>query len=144
MAAPQSGPRVVLDTNLVLSALIFTQGHVSRLRSLWQDGHCQPLLSRATSAELMRVLAYPKFKLQAADQQELFADYLPYCKVIDMPATLPATPPCRDPYDLPFLQLAIVGKAEYLVSGDHDLLQLQGHFLCPIVNASAFMEILVR
>jgi len=50
-----------------------------------------------------------------------FADYLPYYATVRIPAKPPKTPPCRDPFDIPFLQLAIVGKADHLVSGDKDL-----------------------
>ena len=95
-------PRVVIDTNLVLSALVFAQGRLGALRHAWQGAHCQPLLSNATAAELLQVLAYPKFKLSAADQQELLGDYLPYCTTVRLPAKPPKTPACRDPFDLPF------------------------------------------
>ncbi len=135
-------PRVVIDTNLVLSALVFAQGRLTPLRHAWQCTRCQPLVSSVTAAELIRVLAYPKFKLSAADQQELLADYLPYCTTVHMPAKPPATPACRDSFDLPFLQLAIAGKAEYLVSGDQDLLCLADQFVCPIISADQFMKIL--
>jgi len=54
----------------------------------------------------------------------------------------PATPVCRDPFDLPFLQLAIAGKAEYPVTGDHDLLSLDGRFVCPITAADQFINTL--
>ena len=135
-------PRVVIDTNLILSALVFAQGQLTPLRHAWQGTHCQPLLSRVTAAELLRVLAYPKFKLSAADQQELLGDYLPYCTTVRLPAKPPKTPACRDPFDVPFLQLAIVGKADYLVSGDKDLLSLAGQFVCSIISADEFMKTL--
>ncbi|MEK6663620.1 MAG: putative toxin-antitoxin system toxin component, PIN family [Pseudomonadota bacterium] len=135
-------PRVVIDTNLVLSALVFAQGRLTPLRHAWQGAHCQPLLSNITATELLRVLAYPKFKFSAADQQELLADYLPYCTTVRMPAKPPTTPACRDPFDLPFLQLAVVGKADYLVSGDQDLLSLAGQFACPIITADQFIKML--
>jgi putative PIN family toxin of toxin-antitoxin system len=133
---------VVIDTNLVLSALVFAQGLLTPLRLAWQGKHCQPLLSSVTAAELMRVLAYPKFKLSAADQQELLADYLPYCTTVRVPAKPPATPACRDPFDLPFMHLAAAGKADYLVSGDQDLLSLDGAFVCPIISAGQFIKTL--
>lgn len=90
----------------------------------------------------MRVLAYPKFKLTTAEQQELLADYLPYCTTVSLPENLPATPACRDPFDLPFLHLALVGQAKYLVSGDLDLLSLNGDFACPIITADEFIKTL--
>lgn len=140
MQRTKSAPRVVIDTNLVLSALVFAQGRLSPLRLAWQGAQCQPLLSSITAAELIRVLAYPKFKLTTADQQELLADYLPYCTTVRMPAQPPATPDCRDKFDLPFLQLAVVGKADYLVTGDQDLLILAGQFVCPIITADQFLK----
>ena len=135
-------PRVVIDTNLVLSALVFAHGRLSPLRLAWQGGFCQPLVSSATAAELIRVLAYPKFKLTTENQQELLADYLPYCTTVRMPAKLPATPDCRDKFDLPFLQLAVAGKADCLVTGDQDLLSLAEQFTCPIITTDQFMKTL--
>ncbi len=131
-----------MDTNLVLSALVFAQGRLAPLREAWQGAQCQPLVSSGTAAELLRVLAYPKFKLSAAQQKELLADYLPYCIAVRLPAKPPATPACRDPFDVPFLQLAVAGKAQYLITGDQDLLRLAGQFICPIVNAVTFMKML--
>jgi putative PIN family toxin of toxin-antitoxin system len=132
-------PRVVLDTNVVLSALVFTHGRAVAAREAWQVGRCEPLVSKATVDELIRALGYPKFKLVADEQRELLADYLPYCRAVVIPAKLPRTPPCRDPFDLPFLQLAIVGKADFLVTGDRDLLDIKSRLLCPIVTLEAFL-----
>jgi len=135
-------PRVVLDTNIALSALVFAAGHLGVLRQAWYESRCRPLLSRATAAELMRALAYPKFRLSAEAQQELLADYLPYCTTVHMPVRPPRTPPCRDPFDVPFLQLAVAGKADYLVTGDLDLLSLAGDFSRPIITADQFLNVL--
>ena len=79
-----SAPRVVLDTNVVLSTLVFAQGRVAALRRGWHDGRCRPIVSPATVGELMRALAYPKFKLTTDEQGELLADYLPYCTTVLM------------------------------------------------------------
>ena len=120
--------------------LLFAQGRLARLRLAWQQADFQPLASTATTQELVRTLAYPKFKLTAEDQRELLADYLPYCMPISTPAKPPRTPPCRDPFDVPFLQLAITGNADFLVTGDKDLLSLTGRIRCPIVTAEEFLS----
>lgn len=142
MTRSQRSPRVVIDTNLVLSALVFAQGRLTPLRHAWQGERCQSLVSRATAAELIRVLAYPKFKLTPDEQQELLADYLPWCTTVRVPNPPPEIPECRDPFDLPFLHLAVAGKADYLVSGDQDLLRLAGQFACSIVTAEQFIKTL--
>ncbi len=132
--------RAVLDTNVVLSALLFARGRLAPLRLAWQQGSCLPLVSSATASELIRALGYPKFKLSPDEQQELLADYLPYCTTVRMPAVLPRVPECRDPFDLPFLQLAVAGKAHYLVTGDRDLLALADRFARPIITADRFLH----
>ena len=134
--------RVVLDTNVVLSALVFRGGLTGRVRQAWQGGLLLSLASTATVQELMRVLAYPKFRLAQAEQDELLADYLPYVQTVRIPQLLPKVPACRDAFDLPFLHLAVAGKAQVLVSGDRDLLAIASTFErlsgCPIVSVDAF------
>jgi uncharacterized protein len=115
-------PRVVFDTTTVVSALLFANGRLAWLRQHWRDGGSTPLISRATAAELTRVLGYPKFQLSQDDRRELLADYLPYREVIEL--TEECVSVCRDENDQPFLDLAQSGKADLLVSGDHDLLAL--------------------
>ncbi|SKB15651.1 conserved hypothetical protein [Planktothrix sp. PCC 11201] len=134
-------PRVVIDTNLVLSALVFG-GKLSRLRLAWQDNRFIPLASQVTIAELVRVLTYPKFKLTNSEQEDLLSDYLPFCDTVLMPDTLPVVPECRDPFDIPFLLLAVVGEADYLVTGDNDLICLTDNFSCPILTVDNFLAII--
>lgn len=139
LSAAQGPPRVVLDTNVVLSALVFGKGTTARLRAAWQGGHCLPLVSTATARELVRVLAYPKFRLDAREQQELLADYLPYAEAVRIPQPPPTVPVCRDPFDMPFLHLAAAGLADALVSGDADLLSLARVGRCRIMTPEAFL-----
>lgn len=134
--------RVVLDTNVVLSALVFGGGVAGRLRLAWQQGAFVPLASTATALELVRVLGYPKFRLSAQEQDELLVDYLPHTRAVRIPTPPPPVPACRDPLDLPFMHLAVAGRAQVLVSGDRDLLALADEFEqasgCPIVSLNTF------
>jgi putative PIN family toxin of toxin-antitoxin system len=132
--------RVVIDTNLVLSALVFG-GSTARLRLAWQRDRFIPLVSKATITELIMVLAYPKFKLTKAEQEDLLADYLLFCEMVLMPGKLPTIPECCDPFDDPFLVLALVGNADYLVTGDRDLLCLVDSFAYPIVTVEQFFAV---
>lgn len=135
-------PRAVVDTNLVVSALVFGKGRTVQLRTAWQGGRFRPLVSKCTAMELLRVLAYPKFELSEAEREDLLADYLPYCTTVKMPSKLPAVPECRDPFDVPFLELALAGHADYLVTGDEDLICLAKDFPVAIVTADAFLTLL--
>jgi putative PIN family toxin of toxin-antitoxin system len=123
--------KVVLDTKGVISALLFRQGGASEVRRLWQERVVLPLVSKQTAMELVRVLAYPKFKLSQEDRQDLLADYLPYAEVInpeDYRNQIQRLPNCRDPFDDMFLELAQAGKAIELVTGDRDLLELNDSY----------------
>lgn len=136
--------RVVLDTNVVLSSLVFRGGAAGQIRQAWQRGLVLPLASTATVQELVRVLAYPKFRLSKAEQDELLADYLPYAESVRIPQPPTAVPDCRDALDLPFMHLAVAGKAQVLVSDDRDLLAIAAEFerasSCAIVTLNAFCE----
>lgn len=142
-SAERRPARAVLDTNVVLSALVFGAGATAGLRTAWRSGHCVPLVSATTAQELVLVLAYPKFKLRPEDQQELLADYLPYATAIRIPQPPPAVPGCRDPFDMPFLHLAAAGRADALVTGDADLLILARVGRCPILTPEVFLRSLV-
>ena len=139
--------RVVLDTNVVLSALVFRGGTAGQVRQAWQRGLVLPLASTATVQELVRVLAYPKFRLSPAEQDELLADFLPYAETVRIPQPPPTVPDCRDALDMPFMHLAVAGKARALVTGDRDLLAVAAEFEraypCPILTLDAFCKMSV-
>lgn len=132
-------PRVVLDTNVLLSSLMFHAGTLSWLRTAWQARHVCPLVSRTTVEELIRALDYPKFYLTADEQGDLLADYLPWCETVNI-SKPPKLPKCRDPFDRPFLELALAGRADALVTGDKDLLAMAKTFRIPILTPRAFRK----
>lgn len=129
-----SPPRLVLDTNVLLSALLFRSASMTWLRTGWQAGNILPLASRDTVSELLRVLGYPRFGLTAPDRDDLLADYLPWCETVTIPTPPPTVPKCRDAFDQPFLLLALTGRADALVTGDRDLLALEETFPVPILT----------
>ncbi|MCY4108612.1 MAG: putative toxin-antitoxin system toxin component, PIN family [Chloroflexi bacterium] len=131
--------RLVLDTNVLLSALLFPDGGLSWLRETWQSGAILPLVSRDTTSELIRVLLYPKFRLNEDEREDLLADYLPWCETVTVSGSL-AVPDCRDPFDRPFLELALSGRADALVTGDGDLLALAPVFSVPILTPNALKK----
>lgn len=123
--------KVVLDTNCVVSALLFSKESLAWLRHAWQSGAITPVVNKATTAELMRVLHYPKFKLTQDEQHTLLADFLPYTHVITDTSATPNLPKIRDQNDQIFLNLAAVSNAEVLVTGDLDLLEIKHTFKNP-------------
>ena len=127
--------RVVLDTNIVVSALLFTDGRLAWIRRAWQQGQICPLVCRETIEELLRVLTYPKFKLTSKEREELLADFLPYAETLRLPQAREQLPKCRDPNDQVFLDLADAAGGSMLISGDADLLALRGTVSLTILSA---------
>ncbi len=83
----------------------------------------------------MRVLNYTKFKLGQTKQEDLLGDYLPYAESAKLPHPLPPLPsPCRDLDDEVFLHLALTAKADFLATGDADLLALLGTLPVSIIT----------
>ena len=117
--------RVVLDTNVVLSALLFEDGRLAWLRDAWRTGEVIPVASTASVAELVRVLSYPKFRLNQDDVTELLSDYLPFTETVVVPEATRG-PKVDDPHDQKFVDLAVASKAITIVSGDRHLLAADG------------------
>lgn len=115
--------RVVLDTNVILSSLLFG-GRLAFIHRAWKEGKLTLLFSEGTLEELVKVLHYPKFGLGDEEIDFLiYIEVLPYAeiveKVVDMDSRI-----CRDRDDVKFLECAVSGKADYIVSGDNDLVSV--------------------
>lgn len=132
-------PRIVLDTNVLLSAMLFHAGTLSWLRLAWQSEAIHPLASHDTTTELIRVLSYPKFKLTSDEREDLLSDYLLWCETVTVPNKI-KLPDCRDPFDRPFLALALTAKADALITGDKDPLVLSHLFAVPILTPAVFRD----
>ena len=118
-------PRAVLDTNVLVSALLFRSGRLSWLRQAWQTMALRPVMAKPTTEELLRVLAYPKFRLTSAEVEALLEELLPWVEVFAAP--IPSVVKrwtVRDPKDQIFLDLALGAGVDLLVTGDADLLVL--------------------
>ncbi len=120
--------RVVLDTNCLVSALIFSHGKAGQLRAAWQRGDIIPLVCRESITELIRVLAYPKFKLEQEDIESLLADILPWTETVEMSTSYDAITSLRDKDDAVFIRLSQAAGAAFLISGDKHLLELRDTF----------------
>ena len=130
--------RVVLDTNVLVSALLFEGGRLAWIRQSWQSGRITPVLAEPTARELLGVLAYPTFQLKPAEIEQFLAEVLPWSETWRQPLE-PFQLLCRDSKDQVFLDLALSASVEVLVSGDADLLALQDQLMVPaILDAARF------
>lgn len=89
--------------------------------------------------EYLRVLAYPKFRLTDQDIRGLVEEeVLPY--VVAVRVRLRLSVVRRDPEDNKFLECAVAGRAEYLVTGDQDLRELGSYRGVTILTLGEFLE----
>lgn len=134
--------RVVLDTNVLVSAFLFT-GITSQMVPLWQKGSITVLLSREILDEYLRVLAYPKFQLSEEEIKGLIEEeLLPFVQVIKPGTRIHVVK--RDPSDNKFLECAVTGKADALISGDKDLLVIRHYRRIRIQTVSQFLDSILR
>lgn len=132
--------RVILDTNVLVSALLF-RGELSSLVMLWKKGALIPIFSRETFAELRSVLAYPKFKLARDEIDRIIQEEVqPYFDVATSEQQVCGV--CTDPHDDKFLSCAISARADMIVTGDQDLHQLGKFKSIKIISPAAFIKIL--
>ena len=131
-------PRVVLDTNILISALIF-RGPSNTLVRHWQEGKIRLLVSKDVLLEYLRALSYPKFKLSKAEVLSLIKEnVLPFAETVEVKISVSVVR--EDPEDDKFLALAVDGKADAIVSGDKHLLDLGNFRGIPILRAHKFLE----
>ena len=138
MGAERGLSRVVLDANVLVSALLFG-GRLEPIRRGWRTGRFRPVLSKEIADELVRVLAYPKFRLTREEISALLkTELLPYVEVVDVQEDDRAW--CRDPADDKFIRCALAARCRYLVTGDEDLLALREVEGVRIVSPAGFLR----
>jgi putative PIN family toxin of toxin-antitoxin system len=127
----------VFDTNILFSATAW-RGNPFQCVERARAGEIQAV----TCPELMEELAGKlELKLGFSPEQsfETLADYLGFLRMVSIPKVLNAVP--RDPDDNMVLECAIEGKAQYVVTGDKDLLVLKTFREIQIVRASDFLKV---
>jgi uncharacterized protein len=135
---------VVLDANQYVSALLKSRSNSAKIVKLIHEGHVDLLISAPIISELRRVLAYPKLtKIHGRTPKgiERFIKKLEKVALIT-PGKLSIQAVKDDPTDDKYLECAVEGGADFIVSGDQhlkDLKQFQG---IPIVDPATFLKII--
>lgn len=135
--------RAVLDTNVIISATLIRGGNEDRILRAWQRGAFELVLSPQILEEMARALFYErlrKFRWMSEEEvlallQSLAGGSLHVSGEITVEAS-------RDPEDDKFLAAAMEARAEYVVSGDKDLLELKAHKGVRIVTPARFLKVL--
>ncbi len=130
--------KVVLDTNILVSSLLF-KGNLAGIVGLWKGGQIIPMLSKETFAEFKAVLEYPKFSLTRREIKTIIEEeVLPYFEVTEISDTVKRI--CRDTDDDKFIACAVSASADFIVTGDKDLLDMGKYRSVKIIKASELLR----
>lgn len=131
-------PRIVLDTNVWLSGLLFG-GQPERVLRLFADNSVVVVISEELLSELRRIVAH-KFSLYAPQLDLLEASIRESAELVKLGShTINVS---RDPDDNKVIETAIIGECSYIVSGDKDLLVLEKYQELKIMTPAEFMQIM--
>ena len=134
--------RVVLDTNVLVSALLFKK-ETSKIVDLWKSKKIIPVVSIETFDEFRKVLGYPRFSLSKVEiHMIIYKEVLPFFEVVETKKDVKGV--CKDPDDDKFLSCALSAKAKFIVSGDKDLHSLQMYKSVRIIYPSDLLDIFLR
>lgn len=133
--------RAVLDTNLLVSFLLTNGNTISRIMTYWEEGHFVCLQSPQMLAELIEVLNRPRLRQYLKTDPKVLINLIETDAEF-VPGKLALPGACRDPKDDKFIACAIEGNADYIVTGDADLLDLGVYQTVQIVRAWDFLTLL--
>lgn len=135
--------RLVLDTNVVLSALLWG-GTPYRLLQLAEEGELQLYTSPELAAELCEILERPHLAARLAEKgassNTITELYLEFARAVT-PLSVPRVVP-DDPDDDHVIACAMTAKANLIVSGDKHLLELREHHGVRIVTAAQAVQLI--
>jgi len=131
-------PRVVIDTSVFISALLF-DGAAGQLVDFWQQGKIIFLVSGEVLKEYIAVLSYPKFKLTKEEIKSLVeSEVIPFFEPVNVTTKVEII--TIDPADNKFLELAEDGKADFILSSDKHLLDLKSYKDFRIIPVEEFLR----
>ena len=129
------GLRVVLDTNVLVSGLAYPASVPGRIVSAWRQGGLEVVLSHYILDELVRVLPQlPRISMTPGEIRDLADSFMFLADVVEPEGEPVAN--LRDPADQPVLLTLLAAKADYLITGDKDLLALANVY--PILTPAEF------
>ena len=132
-------PNLVLDTNIIVSAILSKTGKARQALDKAQDiSHV--LMSTSVLAEIETVLLRPKFDKYISQLERRFF-LTNFLKTVEFIVETEVVTICRDPKDDKILNLALSGQAKYIISGDQDLLVLNPFQGIQIITIDTFLKI---
>lgn len=136
--------RAVLDTNVIVSALISDKGAPRKIFTAWVQGRFTVVTSPSIIAEADRALHYHKIRqVYGLSEEEIGTAIALLWSHGELTSdTYDIESPTGDPDDDKFLACALEGAADFVVTGDKELLRLKSYRGIPIVSPAEFLQAL--
>lgn len=129
--------KVVIDTNVFVSAAVLKKTS-SVIMEMWKNDKFTLLFSPDIFDEYFEVIARPKFKQEEGDIRELAKLLTERAVVVEPQIQLDVVK--DDPDDNKFLECAVAGKADFIISGDHHLLSIKEYKQIKILTIAQFIK----
>ena len=133
--------KVVIDTNVFISGFGWDGKPEAVLRLLEQELVINHITVDIFD-EMKRVAAYPKLKFSELLQVKMLEFIFAYSRFVNPAKHLSAS--CPDPDDNKFIECAVEADAEYIISGDPHLLDMNAFNGIRIVSPAVFLELFVK
>jgi putative PIN family toxin of toxin-antitoxin system len=136
--------RVVLDANVLVSAVISSRGSPGKILDLWKKDRFELVFSSPILEELERIIHYPRIQQRYKLPEEYIEQFLSLIgsQGISVNPSMEIYAIERDPSDNRYLECALEGEASYLVTGDHHLLELKEYQGVVILPPAGFLVML--
>lgn len=134
--------KIVLDTNVMMSGLMLPNSKPGKILAAWHNNDFELVLSNESLVEIEKVLSYPKIKKRLKWDNSELKNYITFMQffstMVDIKDIKVSVP--RDPNDDFILATYLAARADYLVSGDKDLLSLKDKYT--VITANEFADMI--
>ncbi len=143
MKKKKSRIRAVIDTNLFVSGFLASHGYTSELQELWIKGAFELVVSEKILEEIRKTLLKPDLRKRVFfhnGEEDEIIELIKERALIVTQDRYQTDKIKKDHTDNKFLACAMEGEADYIVSGDHHLLELKHFHRIQIVDAKTFVK----
>ena len=136
--------KIVLDANVFVSALLVPDSNAATILDLFRTGRLELLISKSILGEIEKVLKYPKLQKRhrktSQELSEFLGDLEKFATVVGGKTKIKKIK--ADPDDDKYLACAVEGEADFIISGDHHLTDLEMFRGIQIVNPQTFLGLI--
>jgi len=141
--------RVVFDTNVIVSAILSKKSKPGRILEMAINGNFLLVMSPFIRKEIERVFQYPKIVKEFKQKNISLEEINEFLSILEdlsltVPGNITVEAVKNDPSDNAVIACAVEGEADFVVSGDHHLTDIEAYRHIRIINPETFLRIIGR